>query len=170
MSKVIVLDAGHGYHTAGRRCMKKLDPDQTREWYLNDRIMDMVEVLLRDYDCTVLRVEAVWFYGFLGRCANYFVQGTCRKDSTGCGNIFVNEFSLKNKTAQNEKVELQELFYPTYTDESMTLSIALQTLGINYGYAFRKKAASNNIVNYRGTATQNIQMYNLLVAGLLKKA
>lgn len=74
------------------------------------------------------------------------------------------------KTAQNEKVELQELLYPAYTDESTTLSIALQTLGINYGYAFRKKAASNNIVNYRGTATQNIQMYNLLVAGLLKKA
>ncbi len=56
MKTIIALDAGHGYHTAGKRCMKKLDPDQTREWYLNDRIMDLVEDQLRDYDCTVLRV------------------------------------------------------------------------------------------------------------------
>ncbi len=46
MSKVIALDAGHGYNTIGKRCMKKLDPDQTREWYLNDRIMDLVEGII----------------------------------------------------------------------------------------------------------------------------
>ena len=53
MSKVIVLDAGHGLHTKGKQCL-----DGTKEWWLNDRIMDMVEKELREnYDCTVLRAD-----------------------------------------------------------------------------------------------------------------
>lgn len=54
--KIIALDAGHGMETAGKRCLKSLDPNETREWFLNDRIMDKVEVLLAAYDCTVIRV------------------------------------------------------------------------------------------------------------------
>lgn len=54
---IIALDAGHGMNTAGKRCMKSLDPNQTREWWLNDRIMDMVEADLQRYHCTVLRVD-----------------------------------------------------------------------------------------------------------------
>lgn len=266
MSKVIALDAGHGYHTAGKRCMKKLDPDQTREWYLNDRIMDMVEVLLLDYDCTVLRVgdttgrkdislsarvkaanaahsavylsmhhnaglngrkgggSVVFYYsnnadrkdqaeqlynqivsktGLIGNRAEkvvkknfYVLKNTnmpaflvengfmdspedvpvilsgkhAEKTAQGVVAFLVNEFALKKRTEQNEQEKPQELFYPAYVNEGTTLSIALQTLGIDYSYDFRKKvAASNNITNYRGTAVQNIQMYNLLVAGLLKK-
>ena len=49
MAFKIALDAGHGLKTAGKRCMKKLDPNQTREWTLNDRIADKVEKLLLDY-------------------------------------------------------------------------------------------------------------------------
>lgn len=54
--KVIALDAGHGMGTAGKRCLVTIDPNQTREWYLNDRIMDRVEALLAEYDCKTLRV------------------------------------------------------------------------------------------------------------------
>ncbi len=54
--KIIALDAGHGMKTAGKRCLKSLDPNETREWYLNDRIMDKVEAALQAYDCTVIRV------------------------------------------------------------------------------------------------------------------
>ena len=43
------LDAGHGLKTSGKRCLKKLDPEQTREWTLNDRIADKVENLLKYY-------------------------------------------------------------------------------------------------------------------------
>jgi N-acetylmuramoyl-L-alanine amidase len=58
MSKMkIALDAGHGLHTAGRRCLAYLDPSQTREWQLNDRIMDRLEEELRGYACEVLRVD-----------------------------------------------------------------------------------------------------------------
>lgn len=55
--KIIALDAGHGMNTSGKRCMKTIDPNQTREWFMNDRIMDRVQELLVDYECKVLRVD-----------------------------------------------------------------------------------------------------------------
>ena len=45
----IALTAGHYLGTPGKRCMKKLDPSQTREWQLNARIADKVETFLHDY-------------------------------------------------------------------------------------------------------------------------
>lgn len=54
---VIALDAGHGMGTPGKRCLKSIDPNQTREWFLNDRIADQVQKLLATYDCTTIRVD-----------------------------------------------------------------------------------------------------------------
>ena len=45
----IALTAGHYYDTPGKRCLKKFDPKETREWTLNDRIADKVEKLLQGY-------------------------------------------------------------------------------------------------------------------------
>ena len=45
----IALGAGHSINTAGKRCLKSLDPKETREWWLNDRIADKVEALLKEY-------------------------------------------------------------------------------------------------------------------------
>jgi len=45
----IALTAGHYMGTYGKRCMKSLDPNETREWWLNDRIADKVEKLLKGY-------------------------------------------------------------------------------------------------------------------------
>ena len=53
----IAIDAGHGVNTLGKRCLKKLDSKQTREWTLNDRIADKLERLLVSYNCEVLRVD-----------------------------------------------------------------------------------------------------------------
>lgn len=53
----IAIDAGHGVNTAGKRCLKKLDSKETREWTLNDRIADMLERLLVSYHCEVLRTD-----------------------------------------------------------------------------------------------------------------
>lgn len=54
----IALDAGHWYGEAGRRCLKALDYNETREWTLNDRICDRVEKLLAAYDgYQLLRVD-----------------------------------------------------------------------------------------------------------------
>ena len=45
----IALTAGHYMGTPGKRCMKKLDKNQTREWWLNDRIADKIEKKLKNY-------------------------------------------------------------------------------------------------------------------------
>lgn len=56
--QVIALSAGHGRYTAGKRCLRSLDPNQTREWVLNDRIADRVEQILNaGYNCQVLRLD-----------------------------------------------------------------------------------------------------------------
>ena len=46
----IALGAGHGINTPGKRCLKSIDPNETREWWLNDRICDYVESYLKDYE------------------------------------------------------------------------------------------------------------------------
>ena len=49
MAFKIALTAGHYMGTPGKRCLKKLDPNETREWWLNDRIADKIEKLLQGY-------------------------------------------------------------------------------------------------------------------------
>ncbi len=56
MSK-IVIDAGHGRYTAGKRCLKSLDPDETREWVLNDRVASALETYLLSAGHETLRVD-----------------------------------------------------------------------------------------------------------------
>ena len=56
----IALDAGHGMKTAGKRCMKAIDPNETREWWLNQRIATKVENKLKDYEgVETLRVDDI---------------------------------------------------------------------------------------------------------------
>ena len=45
----IALNAGHGYYTAGKRCLKTLDANETREWVLNARICNKVQEKLKGY-------------------------------------------------------------------------------------------------------------------------
>lgn len=39
---LLALDAGHYKGTPGKRCMKALDKNETREWFLNDRVSDYI--------------------------------------------------------------------------------------------------------------------------------
>lgn len=60
MSKIvkIALDAGHSLNTPGKRCDVRLDPKETREWYLNSRIAKKVQDSLLNYkDVKTLRVD-----------------------------------------------------------------------------------------------------------------
>ncbi len=45
----IALNAGHGLNTAGKRCLEYIDPQETREWVLNNRICDKIEAKLKSY-------------------------------------------------------------------------------------------------------------------------
>ena len=54
----LALTAGHYMSTPGKRCLKSIDPKETREWWLNDRIADKIEKLLADYeDVVILRTD-----------------------------------------------------------------------------------------------------------------
>ena len=54
----LAISAGHCLNTAGKRCLKSLDPNETREWWLNDRIADKLEKILSEYDgIEILRVD-----------------------------------------------------------------------------------------------------------------
>lgn len=54
----VALDAGHYLHTPGKRCLKTLDPNETREWVLNNRVARLVDELLAGYeDVETLRVD-----------------------------------------------------------------------------------------------------------------
>ena len=54
----LALNAGHYKHVAGKRCHADIDPNQTREWVLNDRICDKIEKILADYDgIEILRID-----------------------------------------------------------------------------------------------------------------
>lgn len=54
----IAINAGHYMKTAGKRCLKKLDKNETREWWLNDRICDKIEQKLKAYEgYQLLRVD-----------------------------------------------------------------------------------------------------------------
>lgn len=267
MSKIIAIDAGHGMNTAGKRCLKSIDPNQTREWWLNDRIADRLETLLADYDCKIVRVDdttgakdialatrvktannanadmyisihhnagikggngggTVVYYcsskverlrqamklynhivgntllignrsqsvinnafyvikktkmpaflienGFMDSKVDtpqILTVGHAEKTAQGILEFLVENLGLVRKKATTEPTTTQSsIYYPAYTGKKTTLSAALTTMGINSTYAFRKKIAkANNITGYIGTATQNTQMYNRLVAGLLKR-
>lgn len=55
----IIIDAGHGLYTAGKRCHASLDPNQTREWVLNSRIATELARLLTSAGHQVKRVDDI---------------------------------------------------------------------------------------------------------------
>ena len=56
----LAIDAGHGINTAGKRVDKALDPKQTREWTLNDRVARYIAEAAKQYeDVETLRVDDV---------------------------------------------------------------------------------------------------------------
>lgn len=58
MAFKLAISAGHYLFTSGKRCLKTLDPNETREWWLNDRIADRIEKLLSEYDgIEILRLD-----------------------------------------------------------------------------------------------------------------
>ena len=56
---LICLDAGHYLGTPGKRCLKSIDPQETREWVLNARVADKLQEILAGYDCETMRVDDV---------------------------------------------------------------------------------------------------------------
>lgn len=53
----IAIDAGHYLYEPGRHCSKPWDPNQTKEWVLNDRVADALEVYLQSAGHTTKRMD-----------------------------------------------------------------------------------------------------------------
>lgn len=53
----IAIDAGHCLSTPGKRCLKALDANETREWVLNDRVARALEIFLQSAGHTTKRVD-----------------------------------------------------------------------------------------------------------------
>ena len=54
---LIAIDAGHYLGTPGKRCLRAIDPGETREWVLNGRVANKVQERLAAYDCQTMRVD-----------------------------------------------------------------------------------------------------------------
>lgn len=274
---IIALDAGHGLHTPGKRCLKAIDPNETRGWILNARVADLTQALLSAYDCTVIRVDdttgardislaarvkaandagadiyiaphhnaginggigggTVVYYcssederrvqamhlydaitartGLIGNRSSkvikrgfYVIKNTrmpafliengfmdsrtdtpiiltqahAERTAQGIVDFLVAELDLRTSQEGSQQPQTggstavggdppTSAYYPAYTGPKTTLSAAMTSLGLDASYAHRKLIAkANNITGYVGTAAQNTKMYNLLVAGILKK-
>ena len=80
MSKMTVaIDAGHGKNTAGKRCLKSLDPNETREWTLNSRIANRVCARLEAAGITAMRVDDV-----TGESDVALSERTAKANAAGC--------------------------------------------------------------------------------------
>ena len=50
MGLKIAYCAGHDLNTPGKRCLKSLDPNETREWVLNDRVARYFAEAAKEYE------------------------------------------------------------------------------------------------------------------------
>ena len=54
----LALNAGHSYLTAGKRCLKAIDPNETREYVLNKRVCDKIQSILSEFqEIEILRID-----------------------------------------------------------------------------------------------------------------
>ena len=56
MSKVLVLDAGHGLNTAGKETYKG-SKGIIKEWTMNDAVCRKIQSILKDFDVTIYRTD-----------------------------------------------------------------------------------------------------------------
>lgn len=56
MTKVLVLDAGHGINTAGKRTING-SRGVIREWTMNDSVVRKIIDMLSEYDVTIYRTD-----------------------------------------------------------------------------------------------------------------
>lgn len=55
-NKILVLDAGHGYNTSGKRTKATLGK-QYREWSLNNSVCNYIAQYLKDYNVSIFRTD-----------------------------------------------------------------------------------------------------------------
>lgn len=91
----------------------------------------------------------------------------------GCDLVYdkVTTTSTTKSTTSNTKTNTKVEYYKKYTGKSLSLTEALNSLGINNSFRYRAKIAKANGINrlYLGTVKQNTKLFNLLKKGKLIK-
>lgn len=76
----------------------------------------------------------------------------------------------QKKTENKKTVTKTNKYYKKCNDKYRSIVDALNSIGVNSSYQYRKKIAlANGMKRYSGTTTQNIALLNMLKAGKLKK-
>ena len=109
-----------------------------------------------------------WQYTSKGRFSKIISSGNS-------GNFDLNVLykePVAKKVEENKKpVKKKIVYYPKYKGKSKSLVDALKSLSINSSKNNRKKIANlNGIKNYKGSASQNTKLLNLLKKGKLIKS
>ncbi len=98
-------------------------------------------------------------------CPAYW-SGTAEKNA-----LWQTEFKDKLTGVTTTTKAENTAYYPKYTGNTTSIVTALNAIGVDGSYQYRKKiAVANGIVGYAGTVSQNTRLLNLLKAGQLKKA
>ena len=121
---IIAIDAGHGLTTSGKRCMKALDPNETREWWLNNRIADRLEVLLASYDCKIIRVDDTT------GAKDISLANRVAKANNGKADVYISIHH--NAGANGGNSGGTEVYYYSSKAERKTQATALYNALINY--------------------------------------
>lgn len=111
MSKIVVLDAECGMKSPGRHCIKELDEGETREWFLNNRILDKIEQILTiEYDCRVLRVGDITGAKVISRRKRIKAANAVKAD------VYI---SLRHGRARKEQCNYgtRIMFYPVNSNQ-----------------------------------------------------
>lgn len=139
----LALNAGHGRNTAGKRCLKSIDPNETREWILNSRICDKIQVKLSTYDgievkrmddvtgvvdrTIATRTKTANTYGadfYLSVHHNAGIHG-----GTGGGIVAYTYLSVDNKTKEWQKALYQAAITHSGLKGNRATPLASQDLG-----------------------------------------
>ena len=89
---------------------------------------------------------------------------------TKCGMFQYIDYSSSVTPSPSTPSNNSSNYYPRYSGNSVSISSALSSIGVDGSYANRKKIAiTNGFANYSGTASQNTKLLDLLKKGLLVK-
>jgi N-acetylmuramoyl-L-alanine amidase len=117
----LALNAGHGKNTKGKRCMKKLDKNETREWVLNSRICEKIEMFLKEYDgIDIIRLDDV-----TGKCDIALKQRTKTANTYGADFYLSIHHNAGIKGGNGGGIETY--VYTNPTEESLKWQNALYT-------------------------------------------
>lgn len=102
-------------------------------------------------------------------CIGYIARAGYATDPNYANKI-ISIYNSNKKYMESTTVPNADIYYPIFIGSTDSIVQALKSLGIDSSYAFRAKIAKvNNVANYRGTASQNTYILNLLKEGKLKR-